>query len=392
MHPQISLLRPGLSRCMGEKNKPNPESLDESRDRVSANAFVIHGEKGPENIMRVDAKRDLGIWVSSNFSVSLQHEKSAQRAFAILRMIRRTLSRITRMDFQILHGAYIRPLLELANQVAYSGRTIDFTLIERVQRAATRMVAGLESVDYETRLGMLDLFPLEYRRLRGDLILTYALFEQSLTNRFFTVDPANTWRGHNEFHEPAAEATKPCPGLSERQPIGPEHFQLDAPRPLTKIPADVVVNAVAIIFPLQNQISTGDVHMVRKRPVARELVTRASAVLPSFTDIFDEETFYLFFACLVVLSFVVAFTAAWYFDLTVTDAGDLGSKKRRRRSKLRTPRTNPAFSHSSLHVSVDPEVMTREIYGVGVSLSPSAERALDPSPVIQFNQAQCLSV
>ncbi|GAA32189.2 hypothetical protein CLF_113227, partial [Clonorchis sinensis] len=37
-----------------------------------------------------------------------------------------------------------------------------------------------------------------YRRLRGDLILTYALFEQGLANRFFTVDPANTRRGHGE--------------------------------------------------------------------------------------------------------------------------------------------------------------------------------------------------
>ncbi|KER30138.1 hypothetical protein T265_03397 [Opisthorchis viverrini] len=117
--------------------------------------------------------------------------KSAQKAFAILRMIRRTFSRITRMDFQILYGAYVKPLLDYANQVVYSGRTKDVTLIERVQRAATRMVAGLKSVDYETRLAMLDLFPLEYRLLRGDLILTYALFEQSLANRFFTVDPAN---------------------------------------------------------------------------------------------------------------------------------------------------------------------------------------------------------
>ncbi|GAA55548.1 gap-Pol polyprotein, partial [Clonorchis sinensis] len=58
------------------------------------------------------------------------------------------------------------------------------------------MVAGLKPMDYETRLVVLDLFPLEYRRLRGDLILTYALFEQGLANRFFTVDPANTRRGH----------------------------------------------------------------------------------------------------------------------------------------------------------------------------------------------------
>ncbi|GAA54937.1 hypothetical protein CLF_106159 [Clonorchis sinensis] len=56
----------------------------------------------------------------------------------------------------------------------------------------------LKSMDYETRLVVLDLFPLEYRRLRGDLILTYALFEQGLANRFFTVDPANTRRRHGE--------------------------------------------------------------------------------------------------------------------------------------------------------------------------------------------------
>ncbi|KER23421.1 hypothetical protein T265_08694 [Opisthorchis viverrini] len=78
-------------------------------------------------------------------------------------MIRRTFSRITRIDFQILIEAYVRPLLEYASQVVYSGRTKDVTLIERVQQAATRMVAGLKSVDFEMRLAMLDIFPLEYR-------------------------------------------------------------------------------------------------------------------------------------------------------------------------------------------------------------------------------------
>ncbi|GAA55038.1 pol-related protein [Clonorchis sinensis] len=72
------------------------------------------------------------------------------------------------------------------------GRTKDVIHIERVQRAATKIVAGLKSVDYKARLAVLDLFPLEYFRLRGDLILTYALFERGLANRFFTVDPANT--------------------------------------------------------------------------------------------------------------------------------------------------------------------------------------------------------
>ncbi|GAA57270.1 hypothetical protein CLF_112448 [Clonorchis sinensis] len=63
-------------------------------------------------------------------------------------------------------------------------------------------------MDYETRLVVLDLFPLEYRRLRGDLILTYALFEQGLANRFFTVDPANTRRGHGLSNPPRLYGSK----------------------------------------------------------------------------------------------------------------------------------------------------------------------------------------
>ncbi|GAA55708.1 hypothetical protein CLF_108763 [Clonorchis sinensis] len=140
--------------------------------------------------------KNLSIRPSSNKSFSLHLEKSTQKSFAVLWMIRRNFSRITCMDFQILYGAYVRPLLEYANPVVYSGRTKDVILIERVQRAATKIVVGLKSVDYEMRLAVLDFFPLEYRRLRGDLILTYALFEQGLANRFFTVDPANTRRGH----------------------------------------------------------------------------------------------------------------------------------------------------------------------------------------------------
>ncbi|GAA48079.1 hypothetical protein CLF_101152 [Clonorchis sinensis] len=173
--------------------------------------LAVHSENGPEDITRIDAKKDLGIWLSPNMSFSLHLEKWAQKAFAVLRMIRRTFSRITRTDLQILYRAHVRPLFEYANPVVYSGRTKDVILVERVQRAATKMVAGLKSMDYETRLVVLDLFPLEYRRLRGDLILTYALFEQGLANRFFTVDPANTRRKHGE-RQPLNDKNKSDPG------------------------------------------------------------------------------------------------------------------------------------------------------------------------------------
>ncbi|GAA54610.1 hypothetical protein CLF_104201 [Clonorchis sinensis] len=67
--------------------------------------------------------------------------------------------------------------------VVDQGRTKDVILIERVQRSATKMVDGLRCADNETRLAVLDLFLLGYRRLQGKLILTYALFEYGLANR-----------------------------------------------------------------------------------------------------------------------------------------------------------------------------------------------------------------
>ncbi|GAA48363.1 regulator of G-protein signaling 7 [Clonorchis sinensis] len=156
---------------------------------------VVHKSAWNQNVVASTRYR-AGQQPSAQDLVITNERHFVEQSFAVLRMIRCTSSRIIRMDFQMLYGAYVRPLLEYANPVVYSGRTKDVILIERVQRAATKMVAGLKSMDYETRLAVLDLFPLEYRRLRGDLILTYALFEQGLANRFFTVDPANTRRGH----------------------------------------------------------------------------------------------------------------------------------------------------------------------------------------------------
>ena len=44
--------------------------------------------------------------------------------------------------------------------------------IERVQRSATRNLQGLGTKPYEERLRDLEMFSLEKRRLRGDMMLS----------------------------------------------------------------------------------------------------------------------------------------------------------------------------------------------------------------------------
>jgi len=57
-------------------------------------------------------------------------------------------------------------------------------LIERVQRRATKLVAGMQEFNYNDRLKMLGLQQLEERRMRSDLIETF-----KIVNRKYDINP-----------------------------------------------------------------------------------------------------------------------------------------------------------------------------------------------------------
>ena len=80
--------------------------------------------------------------------------------------------------FVKLYKAFVRPHLEYA-QVIWSPhlkRHID--IVENVQIRATKLVDGLQNLDYRERLQRLNLQTLAFRRLRGDIIEMHKHFHR----------------------------------------------------------------------------------------------------------------------------------------------------------------------------------------------------------------------
>ncbi len=97
----------------------------------------------------------------------------------LLFMVQKSFCEPPKTMFIPLYCALVRPHLEYAmeaNRVCNAPTVkADINQLERVQRLATRLVRGLRHVPHEERLRQLNLFLLERRRLRDDLILAFKI-------------------------------------------------------------------------------------------------------------------------------------------------------------------------------------------------------------------------
>ncbi len=105
-------------------------------------------------------------------------------------MVRRSFSEFSQAALTPLYCASVRPHLEYAMEANAPTLRADINKLERAQRHATRLVRGLRHVPYEERLRQLNLFSLERRRLRADLILDL------YPSEFFLRPPRAGIRGH----------------------------------------------------------------------------------------------------------------------------------------------------------------------------------------------------
>ncbi len=100
-----------------------------------------------------------------------------------------------------LYKSIVRPILEYGQPVWAPFLLRQSRALENVQRRATKLIPKIKHLPYEERLEHLKLPSLKYRRIRGDLILTYNMFHShtdgEYPSRFLQLAESQSTRGHN---------------------------------------------------------------------------------------------------------------------------------------------------------------------------------------------------
>ena len=160
-------------------------------------------------------EKDLGVLIDKDLKFSSHIKSIVAKANRMIGLIKISFESIDKEMFLILYKSLIRPLLEYCVHSWSPHLATDITLLENVQRRATRMVREFNQLSYEERLKELDLPTLKDRRTRGDMILTYRLIhgkEGINYRKFFTLaERSHNTRGHS------LKITKPTIRLETRR-------------------------------------------------------------------------------------------------------------------------------------------------------------------------------
>ena len=159
---------------------------------------VMHiGEKNPNfkyhlqghELSEVKQEKDLGVIISNTLKMSDQCSAASKKANMMLRLITRKFDYKSPELMKRLYLAFVRPHLEYAVQFWSPNYIKDQVMLERIQRRATKQIPSLRNFTYDERLKRLDMFSLQKRRVRGDLIEVFKIL-----NRFENINPESLFQ------------------------------------------------------------------------------------------------------------------------------------------------------------------------------------------------------
>lgn len=147
----------------------------------------------------VESYSDLGVTITENLSWSEHISNVTKKANSKLYLLSKTFTKISFSGSIRLYKTYVRPLLEYCGTVWCPELVRDRTLLENIQKKATRLSFKRRRPDYQQRLSLAGLPTFEARRLRGDLIITFRILKYGYGDlqHLFILDDHSRLRGHS---------------------------------------------------------------------------------------------------------------------------------------------------------------------------------------------------
>ena len=149
---------------------------------------------------------DLGILVDSSLTFNLHISniltKATQRAGVFFRGFSSRHPTLIKKAFV----TYIRPTLEFNSNIWNPTKKYLIDKLENIQRRFTKKVPSLSQLSYLDRLRVLDLEPLELRRLKFDLIQYFKVL-----NNLTCIEPDSYFH----LHYPPSSSRNPAPFLQK---------------------------------------------------------------------------------------------------------------------------------------------------------------------------------
>ena len=124
-----------------------------------------------------ECEKDLGVTITNDLKFSRQCIEAEKKAQRMLGYVKRQFGYRNKEVVLTLYNSLIRPHLEYAVQFWCPSFRKDIIRLERVQARATKLIPSIRHMSYEDRLKELDLFSLETRRLRGQLIEVFKILK-----------------------------------------------------------------------------------------------------------------------------------------------------------------------------------------------------------------------
>ena len=130
-----------------------------------------------KEIASCQQEKDLGVIITNDLKPTKQCVEVEKRAQRILGYIKRQFKTRKKETILSLYNALVRPHLEYAVQFWSPSLRKDIARLEAVQARATKLIPSIRHIGYQRRLDKLNLFSVEKRRLRGQLIETFKILK-----------------------------------------------------------------------------------------------------------------------------------------------------------------------------------------------------------------------